>query len=405
MNDSPILKKEKLSRSAWRSIWNSAFKFFQGGAIQIIHPDGSSSFHGAASSDCAILEIKDNAFYKKVILGGSVSFGEAYVCGLWTTPDLSKLLTALSKNCNQFGILEKGASVLNRWLNIGLHLLRRNSKKKSLSNIQAHYDLSNDFYKLFLDQSMTYSSALFENRDYSLEEAQVHKINRILDLAEVKTGDAILEIGSGWGSLAIEAAKRGCSVKTITLSKEQYDLANKKIFELGLSDNIEVCLQDYRDESGIYDAVVSCEMIEAVGKEYLEQYFSVIQGALKPNAKAVIQAITIRDSDYNEYSRNCDWIQKHIFPGGHLPSIKVIKTISEKLSGFEMHTINSFGYDYAKTLGIWQRKFNQASSDMERLGFDESFLRKWNYYFSYCIAGFNNQMINVSHITFQRNLP
>ena len=403
MKDSPILKKEKLRRSVWRSIWNSAFKFFQGGSVQIIHPDGSSSFHGATSSDYAILEIKDNAFYKKVILGGSISFGEAYVGGLWTTPDLSKLLTALSKNCNQFGVLEKGASVLNQLLNNGLHLWRRNSKKKSLSNIQAHYDLSNDFYELFLDPSMTYSSALFENRDCSLEEAQIQKINRILDLAEVKTGDTILEIGSGWGSLAIEAAKRGCSVKTITLSKEQYDLANNKICQLGLGETIQVCLQDYRDESGIYDAVVSCEMIEAVGKEYLEQYFSVIQGALKPNAKAVIQAITIRDSDYNEYSKSCDWIQKHIFPGGHLPSIKVIKAITENLIGFELCAINSFGIDYAKTLGIWQKKFNQASSDIERLGFDESFLRKWNYYFSYCIAGFTNQMINVSHITFQKN--
>ena len=402
MNSPSKSQIQALSDRFWISIWDSALKLFKGGALKIIHLDGSSRIYGENSLDRAVLEIKDKSFYKKIILGGSVSFGEAYVEGLWTSPDLSKLLIALSKNCNQFGVLEKGASVLNQWFNIALHALRRNSKKKSLSNIQAHYDLSNDFYKLFLDESMTYSSALFENQSMSLEEAQVNKINRILDLAKVKEGDSILEIGSGWGSLAVEAAKRGCRVKTLTLSQEQHDLVQEKISQLGLGHLISVCMQDYRDESGMYDAVVSCEMIEAVGKEYLPTYFSLINKVLKPNARAVIQAISIRDSDYKAYSENCDWIQKHIFPGGHLPSIQTIKDILSQIEGFEISEIQSFGSDYAKTLGLWRDKFVQAESEIMQLGFDPEFQRKWYYYFTYCIAGFSNQMIDVNHITFEK---
>lgn len=386
----------------WASIWNSALKVFKGGALKVIDPNGDSRLYGEESSDVAILEIKEPAFYKKTVLGGSVAFGEAYEAGLWSSPDLSKLLIALSKNCNQFGFLEKGASFLNQWLNIALHAIRHNSKKNSLSNIQAHYDLSNEFYKCFLDASMTYSSALFQNKELDLEAAQINKINRILDLAEVKAGDSVLEIGSGWGSLAIEAAKRGCTVRTLTLSKEQYNLTQQKIHQLGLEDRVSVCLQDYRDELGVYDAVVSCEMIEAVGKEYLPNYFSMIHKVLKPNSKAVIQAITICDRDYEAYSKSCDWIQKHIFPGGHLPSLEVIRKILVNIDAFEVEAIDSFGFDYAKTLSIWQTNFNRAQSDVLKLGFDAAFLRKWNFYFSYCIAGFTNRMIDVNHIVLKK---
>ena len=191
-------------------------------------------------------------------------------------------------------------------------------------------------------------------------------------------------------------------MKTLTLSLEQYNWVQAKVSKLGFEDLITVSLQDYRDEFGSYDAVVSCEMIEAVGKEYLPTYFAMINRVLKPNARAVIQAITIRDEDYNTYSKNCDWIQKHIFPGGHLPSLQVIKEIMGSIEGFEITDLYSFGIDYAKTLSLWQERFNQTESEIIKLGFDSAFQRKWNYYFSYCIAGFTNKMIDVSHVILEK---
>lgn len=392
----------RISLNIWKFTWSAVLKALSKGSLRVINSDGTVSSYGEKSEQPALMEIHDASFYRKVILGGSIALGEAYVEGLWSSPDLSKLLVVLSGNCEKFGFLQKGISFFSRLMNRGLHLLRRNSKKKSLSNIQAHYDLSNEFYKTFLDQTMTYSSALFEGQEMSLESAQINKIKRILDLSEIDSGNRILEIGSGWGALAIEAAQRGCSVKTITLSKEQFDLTQARISEAGLERSIEIHMQDYREEDGLYDAVLSCEMIEAVGQEYLEEYFKVIRKALKPKGRAVIQAITIRDQDYEDYARSCDWIQKHIFPGGHLPSMGIIEKHIANIPDFEITEVASFGQDYAKTLSLWQENFFKAKSEVSRLGFDEAFQRKWNYYFSYCIAGFTNQMIDVRHIVFER---
>ena len=249
---------------------------------------------------------------------------------------------------------------------------------------------------------MSYSSAYYDGQLLNLEEAQLNKIRRILDLSDLQAGNRILEIGSGWGALAFEASDRQCSVKTITLSKAQHDYVVSKLKDRAQQGSVEVVLQDYRDETALYDNVISCEMIEAVGKEYLECYFKKIKEVLKKNGIAVLQAITIRDSDYKAYSRSCDWIQKNIFPGGHLPSLGIIQKHIDQIDGIEIKDVYSFGADYAKTLNCWDENFVKSSEEVEALGFDEKFQRKWRYYFSYCIAGFANNLIDVQHIVIQR---
>ena len=387
----------------WKRIWQSILSTITIGYLKVTHSDGSVSFYGKPADSYAELIIHDASFYSRVIFGGSVGLGEAYVDRIWSSSDLSKLLTLLGANVQKFGTFQKGLSLISHWFNCAYHFLRNNNKKNSISNIQAHYDLSNDFYKTFLDSSMSYSSAYFEEKLLNLEEAQLNKIHRILDLSELKKGSHILEIGSGWGALAFEATGRECFVKTITLSQAQYDYVESEMADRGSDKSIEICLQDYRDETGLYDNVISCEMIEAVGKEYLDCYFRKIKEVLKKNGIAVLQAITIRDSDYKEYSRSCDWIQKHIFPGGHLPSLGIIKKHIKQIEGIEIKNVYSFGKDYAKTLNCWDENFTKSLKQVEALGFDESFQRKWRYYFSYCIAGFSNELIDVRHIVLQRS--
>ena len=374
-----------------------------GGALQITFPSGVRAFAGDRSFPVLKLEIKRPHFFNKVLSGGSIGFGEAYVEGDWDTPDLSGLLLLLAKNQEDLGRISRGFSILAKHANRIYQRARRNTLERSKENIQAHYDLSNDFYQTFLDPSMTYSSALFHSFEESLEQAQFNKIDRMLDLADVGEGDTILEIGSGWGALALRASQRGCCVKTITLSEEQFAYA-KDLFEReGVSDRVEIVLEDYRIQTGQYDAVLSCEMIEAVGREYLDSYFQIVSQSLKPKARAVIQAITIPDERYESYSRNCDWIQKHIFPGGHLPSPSAIREHIASAGEAAVIKMEAFGHDYAETLRRWSASFNAAESTVDALGFDEAFRRKWKYYLSYCEAGFYADLIDVQHVVIEKN--
>lgn len=373
------------------------------GSLHIVFPCGAGITAGDSNAVPERIIIRDNAFFGRVLASGSVGLGEAYVDGLWDAPDLTAVLRTLGRNQKQLGVAPRGFSLAGRIINRLLHFGRRNTIKNSRRNIQQHYDLSNDFYRSFLDSSMTYSSALFSDYYETLENAQLAKIERMLDLAQVGVGDEILEIGSGWGALAIRAAMRGAKVKTITLSEEQYALAKQRIKEAGLNDQIEIVIQDYRDLKGQYDAVLSCEMIEAVGKSYLQGYFDTIRQSLKPNARAVIQAITIADDRYESYCRSCDWIQKHIFPGGHLPSPGAIHQCVENSGGITVESMQAFGKDYAETLQRWRRNFNTNRQRVEELGFDDTFCRKWNYYLAYCEAGFDAELIDVKHIVLERN--
>ncbi len=372
------------------------------GSVQITFPSGAKKMVGDHGHPLLKLHIKDAAFFKKVISGGSVGFGEAYVDGNWETPDLSALLLLLAKNQKDLGRVRRGFSLLTQQANRLYHRARRNTLEKSKENIQAHYDLSNEFYQSFLDPTMTYSSALFGAPKESLHQAQLNKIDRMLDLAGVGEGDSVLEIGSGWGALALRAAQRGCRVKTITLSEEQFAYAEALFEREGVSDLVEIKLEDYRIQKGQYDAVLSCEMIEAVGREFLDSYFEVVSQSLKPGARAVIQAITIPDERYESYSRGCDWIQKHIFPGGHLPSPGAIRRHLANAGEASVVEMHAFGRDYAETLRRWAEAFNAAEASVDALGFDATFRRKWNYYFSYCEAGFDADLIDVQHVVIEQ---
>ena len=402
MLNNDMQSKNRWRFNLWKKVWQSILSTVTEGSLKVTYCDGSVVYYGEPTDSYAELVIHDRVFYSRVISGGSVALGDTYVDGIWSSPDLSKLLILLGANVQKFGPYQKGLSLIHHWFNCIFHFLRKNNKKNSLSNIQAHYDLSNDFYKTFLDSSMSYSSAYYDGQLLNLEEAQLNKIRRILELSDLQAGNRILEIGSGWGALAFEASDRQCSVKTITLSKAQHDYVVSKLKDRAQQGSVEVALQDYRDETALYDNVISCEMIEAVGEEYLECYFKKIKEVLKKNGIAVLQAITIRDSDYKAYSRSCDWIQKNIFPGGHLPSLGIIQKHIDQIDGIEIKDVYSFGADYAKTLNCWDENFVKSSEEVEALGFDDKFQRKWRYYFSYCIAGFANNLIDVQHIVIQR---
>lgn len=385
------------------SLFARVLKGLKGGSLRMNFPSGACVVVGDTSYPLLEMTIHNRHFFKKVFSGGSVGFGESYVAGDWDAPDLTGLLSLLAGNQPRLGPLRRGLSLLTRQMNRLCHTARRNTVAKSRQNIQEHYDLSNDFYQLFLDESMTYSSALFRTYYDTLEQAQENKINRVLDLAGVQDGDHILEIGSGWGALALAAAKRGCRVTTITLSEEQYNYAKNLFFKEMVDDRVEIRLLDYRHLDGQFDAVISCEMIEAVGKEFLPSYFETIRNSLKPGAKAVIQAITIPDERYSDYAKSCDWIQKHIFPGGHLPSPGVIERCVAMAGNISLKSMEGFGKDYAETLNRWAKAFNRNWRKIEPLGFDEQFRRKWNYYLSYCEAGFDKELIDVQHVVLERN--
>jgi cyclopropane-fatty-acyl-phospholipid synthase len=397
-------RQNSQQRPQWiERLFIRALKGLKGGSLRIHLPSGATCVVGDRSFPLLEMTITSKAFFGKVFSGGSVGFGESYVDGDWETPDLTALLSLMAQNQARLGPLRRGISLLSRQVNRLYHLARKNTLAKSRENIREHYDLSNEFYGLFLDSSMTYSSALFESYYDSLEQAQTNKIEWMLDLAEVKPGGHLLEIGSGWGALALAAARRGCRVTTITLSEEQYAYAQRRFDEQGVSEQVDIRLQDYRHLEGEFDAVVSCEMIEAVGEEFLASYFETIRNSLKPGAKAVLQAITIPDERYASYSKSCDWIQKHIFPGGHLPSPGAIRQCVAAAGKMQIERMEGFGKDYAETLSRWAKSFNRNRKRAEDLGFDASFQRKWNYYFSYCEAGFDTELIDVKHVVLTRS--
>ena len=377
-------------------------KNLRGGRIELCLPSGTRAVVGLGKGPPLQMVIHRASFFKRVISSGSVGFGESYVDGDWDTPDLPGVLGLFARNQKDLGRIGRGFSLIARQMDRLYHKARSNSPEQSKANIQQHYDLSNDFYATFLDGSMTYSSACFEHHEQDLKAAQIAKIDRMLDLAGINAGDTVLEIGSGWGALALRAARRGCQVKTITLSEAQYAYARDLFEREGVSEQVEIVLEDYRSQRGVYDAVLSCEMIEAVGREYLPSYFEVISRSLKSGGKAVVQAITIPDERYEAYSRRCDWIQKHIFPGGHLPSPGAIRQHVEQAGQTCVSSVRSFGRDYAETLRRWTRAFNAAEPKVAALGFDAAFRRKWNYYLSYCEAGFDADLIDVQHVVIER---
>jgi cyclopropane-fatty-acyl-phospholipid synthase len=373
-------------------------KNWQFGNLQMHLPNGKIWQFNGIGNDCAKITIKNPKFFKRILMSHDIGLFESYQNNEWECDDLCAALKILSANYDAISQLFSNSIYSN--INNFLHRLNVNSKKGSKRNIHAHYDLGNDFYQSWLDESMTYSAGVFKD-DCNLENAQIEKYRALANSIDLKAGQNILEIGCGWGGFAQYAAKMGANVTCITISKAQYDFTCARINANKLCDKVKVELLDYRDLSGQYDAIVSIEMFEAVGMEYWNIYFEKLKKCLKPNAKAALQIITIRDDLFDEYSQKADFIQKYIFPGGMLPSVDKLGELA-KNSGLKMAKLRDFGLDYAKTLEIWNSNFEKAWQSGKINGFDNRFKRLWQFYLSYCQAGFETARTSVVHISLEK---
>lgn len=389
--------------SKWDRIFIHTLQHLQGGQIELTLADGTLNLLGTNTADRADLHFHEAGMSRTLLLGGSMALAENYIAGKWSTHDLTALLRVMARSQQEMGPLAKGTSQMLKGVDQLMHKLRRNTKENAVKNIQEHYDLSNALYETFLDPTLTYSSALFTDGENDLEKAQYRKIDRMIDQLQIKEGDHVLEIGSGWGSCAIRMAEHcGCKVTSLTLSERQAEEARRRVKLAGLEDLVEIRIQDYRDVEGQFDQVISIEMIEAVGHEFLPSYFQTVNARLKSGGRFALQAITIPDERYHVYNQSVDFIRKHIFPGGHLPSPKLLAALRE--SETELAEIDSFefGKDYAETLRRWCRAFLKRRKEVLALGFDEAFIRKWQYYLCYCEAGFDTDLIHVRQICYQK---
>jgi cyclopropane-fatty-acyl-phospholipid synthase len=374
------------------------------GQLTVVDQGVSQVFGRDGSGPHATVTIHHPDAWTAIALGGSLGAGESYMDGLWSTDDLVATVRILLRTSTRLSNLDGSGLGMVRGTLEGLyHRIRRNTKEGSRRNIADHYDLGNDFYRLWLDPSMMYSSAFWEREDMSLEEAQEARLDRICDKLELRPSDHLLEIGTGWGAMAVHAAAHfGCRVTTTTISQEQYDLARERIREAGLSDRVTVLLEDYRDLDGAYDKLVSIEMIEAVGAEFFEAYFSKIGSLLRPNGLALIQAITTPDDRFAESVGRMDFIKRHIFPGGQLPSLDAMSTAWRKQSDLRLLHFEDFGDDYARTLHEWRERFHRCREDVEALGYSQRFRRMWDFYLASCEGAFAERHCGVAQLLLAR---
>ncbi len=379
------------------------------GTMTVTMPDGERMVLGDPSADLkADMRILNPVFFKKCMVYGDIGFGESYVDGDWDTQSITNVIRwfilnienspAISGSRRRFAPVN-WLKTLNRFY----HRSRENTLRIARRNISEHYDLSNDFFKLFLDPSMTYSSAYFSGPDLTLEQAQTEKYDRLCRQLNIKPSDHVLEIGSGWGGFAVHAARHyGCKVTTVTISEEQFRYAKDRFEKENLSDRINILLTDYRHLSGQFDKIVSIEMLEAVGHRYLKTYFSKCHALLKKDGLLGLQVITCPDSRYESLRKNVDWIQKHIFPGSLLPSLGAMHRAINKTGELSLIDLKDLGAHYAKTLALWRGNFNRNEKQILELGFDRRFMRKWNYYLSYCEAAFFMRNISVVQLIYSR---
>ena len=329
--------------------------------------------------------------------------GESYIEGAWSCSDLTKLIQLFCRNLESSsrlgGVIDSVVSLARRWS----HRLNRNTKSGSRKNISAHYDLSNQFYELFLDDTMTYSSGVFNSDDATMRDASIEKYDRLCRKLNLCEEDHLLEIGTGWGGFSLHAARQyGCRITTTTISREQHAYAKRRIEEEGLQDQIELLCEDYRDLKGQYDKAVSIEMIEAVGHEFLPTYFKQCSNLLKPNALFAFQAITIPDQRYDRYRRSVDFIQKYVFPGGFLPSVGALSSTVGQHTDMQWIHFEDFAEHYAKTLECWRKSLFERVNEVRELGMSDSFLRLWEFYLCYCEGGFREKQIGVAQILLQK---
>jgi cyclopropane-fatty-acyl-phospholipid synthase len=360
------------------------------GRLTMTMPDGGQEAFGPDDGGPRVeLAVHRPRFFRRTLFSGDIGFGEAYADGDWTAPDLTGLLRLLALREDTLNDRRFLPALAGRTLNFLAHLRRPNTVSGSRRNITEHYDLGNEFYRHFLDRTMSYSGGIFLDDGDSLERAQLNKMDAVLEMAGIGPDDHVLEIGCGWGGFALEAVRRtGCRLTGITISAEQHRLARERVREAGLGDRIDIRLEDYRHIRGVFSQVVSIEMLEAVGHVNLPAYFEAIDRLLAPGGRAVIQVITMPDRKYAAYRRGSDWIRKHVFPGGHLPSLGAMIGAMSSRTRLGITRLDDIGLHYARTLRLWREALLASRGEIMVLGFDETFLRKWEYYFSYCEAGF-----------------
>lgn len=372
----------------------------------VLHEAGSEYRYGERTARCSLtatLRIHDARFYSDMAFGGSIGAGEAYMQGWWSVDDLTALVRILICNRSVLDGMEGGLARLTGPLQKALHWFNRNTREGSRRNIAAHYDLGNDFFRLFLDPTMMYSSAIFESAGMTLEEAQLARLERICRALELQSSDHLLEIGTGWGGMAMHAARHyGCRVTSTTISREQFDLARERIEQAGLSDRITVLLEDYRDLTGSYDKLVSIEMVEAVGHQFYDDYFGQCGRLLNDDGLMLLQAITIADQRYEQARRSVDFIQRYIFPGSTIPSVTAMLDSVTRFSDMRLVSLLDIGPHYATTLRMWRENFNREREAVRALGYPESFLRMWEFYLCYCEGGFEERVISDAQLLFAK---
>lgn len=371
----------------------------QFGRLTLLEHGSLVATFGEADQDTdlrAEVNVLHPSFYRRMLLGGSIASGELYVDNHWETPDLTTVIRVFARNLPALDAFEAKFTWLTLPLQKFQHWRRSNTKVRAKENISAHYDLGNQLYKSFLDQRLQYSSAVYPTPDASLEEAQTYKLKRLCDALDLQPTDHLVEIGTGWGGLALYAAQHyGCHVTTTTISEEQYSYTQELVAAHGLQDKITLLKQDYRDLTGQYDKLVSVEMIEAVGEKFMPAFFSKCSELLKPNGIMALQAITIADQRLRTYADGVDFIQKHIFPGGFLPSIQLMGDMFTRHTNMVMRAVSDIGLDYANTLQDWFERFNRQTKSLQAYGYDDRFARLWNYYLCYCEGGFRERTISA----------
>ena len=391
----------KVSREAMFKVFSS----LEIGSLTL--HEGPASHHfgtpGLPGEPQAEVHIHNQAVYAQLLSNGSIAAGEAYIQGNWSSPAATEVTRLFSANMATMERLDASQSWAMKLALKAAHRLNRNTHKGSKDNIAAHYDLGNEFFQLFLDPTMMYSSAIFGNSEDSLEAASEAKLDEICHQLELRPEDHLLEIGTGWGGMAIHAAKHyGCRVTTTTISREQYDYACARVAEEGLEDKITLLCEDYRSLTGEYDKLVSIEMIEAVGHEFYKNYFQCCAKLLKPHGKMVIQAITIAEQRYEEARDSVDFIKRYIFPGGCLPSVGVIADHVANDTDLQIVHLRDITQDYAQTLAHWRTRFMARLDEVKAMGFDESFIRMWDYYLCYCEGGFKERIIGTVQVAFAK---
>ena len=386
-----------------RSLLIAKLEKLEVGEIQLIDSNGSHSFGCPDKTNplTVTLNVTDQRFYSDIAFGGTVAAGEAYMQGYWSCSNLTDLIRIMIGNRHILDLMEANLSLFkNAFLRVA-HWLNRNSQAGSRRNIEAHYDLGNEMFELFLDPTMMYSCAYYPDEKTSLEQASLAKLQRICDKLQLNESDHVIEIGTGWGGFALYAAQNyGCKVTTTTISQQQHDWAQQRIIEAGLEDKITLLMEDYRDLQGTYDKLVSIEMIEAVGHQYLDTYFAKCSSLLKPEGIMLIQSITIADQQYDQAIKSVDFIQRFIFPGGFIPSVSAITSSVKSSTDMRLFQLEDIGPHYATTLCDWRQRFFENIEPINALGYSQQFIAMWDFYLCYCEAGFLERVLGNAHLVF-----